>query len=419
MKKTYKFLSNKVNYLLFFLTVFFLSACVPAIKKTVVSKSPQIRVLLNEIGEKDSIYFIGNYKLISEEAEYEFGSQNNKIYITPSKNSLLIYNDFRYLEYQKTKNIRLLSTSSTSQFTYRDKTYYGDIVFSQSGDSSAQIINELPIEEYLRGVVPAEIYAKEPENYEAVKAQTICARTYAINKINDRQSTNFDVYHDTRDQVYKGADAYHTNSDNAIKDTRGLTLTYHNEPAVVYYHSTCGGEIEPVQNVFSDVPIDYLGGGMDAVSDVISCSASPKFRWEETRTLEQLDSSFQKIYGKNLIPNLGQMNDTVKINLSLSILSRTETGRVNELKIITDDTSVVFNKIQIRRILGEPGGRALASTLFYLSQENDSTITIHGGGFGHGVGMCQWGAMNMSKRGFKYYHILNKYFPGTLLTKGY
>jgi len=401
------------------LIVFFLSACVPVTKKTIVSKSPQIRVLLNEIIQKDSIYFIGNYKLISEEAEYEFGSQNNKIYIVPSQNSLLIYNDFRYLEYQKTKNIRLTSSSNASQFIYRDKTYYGDIIFVQSGDSSVKIINELPLEEYLRGVVPAEIYAKESENIEAVKAQTICARTYAINKMNDRQNTDFDVYHDTRDQVYKGADVYHINSDNAINDTRGLILTYQNKPAIVYYHSTCGGELEPVQNVFSNIPIDYLGGGMDAVSDVISCSASPKFRWEETRTFAQLDSSFQKMYGKNLIPDLEQINDTVRFNLNLSILSRTETGRVNELKIATDDTSVVLNNIQLRRILGEVGGRALASTLFYLSQENDSTITIHGGGFGHGVGMCQWGAMNMSKRGFKYYHILNKYYPGTLLTKGY
>ena len=399
--------------------VFFLVACVPVTKKTVVSKSPQIRVFLNEISQKDSISFTGSYKLISEEAEYEFGTQNSKIYVVPSSSSLIIHNDFRYLEYQKTKNIRLISSSDKSQFTYRDKSYFGDIIFVNTRDSSAQIINELPLEEYLRGVVPAEIYAKDLENFEAVKAQTICARTYAINKMNDRKGTNFDIYHDTRDQVYKGADIYHINSDNAINDTRGLTLTFQNEPAVVYYHSTCGGELEPVQNVFGNSTIEYLGGGTDAVSDVISCSASPKFRWVETRTLEQLDSSFQKIYNKNLIPQIEQIKDTINIKLDVSVLNRTETGRVKDLKITTDDTSLVLNNIQIRRILGEPSGRALASTLFYLSQENDSTITIHGGGFGHGVGMCQWGAMNMSKRGFKYYHILSKYFPGTLLTKGY
>jgi stage II sporulation protein D (peptidoglycan lytic transglycosylase) len=418
LNKNYRLLNGKIFYFLL-LIVFFLVACVPVTKKPVVSKSPQIRVLLNEISQKDSISFAGSYKLISEEAEYEFGSQNSKIYIVPSSNSLLIYNEFRYLEYQKTNTIRLIASTNTSQFIYRDKTYYGDIVFVQPGNSSAQIINELPLEEYLRGVVPAEIYVKELKNFEAVKAQTICARTYAINKMNDRRGTNFDVYHDTRDQVYKGVDVYHINSDNAINDTRGLTLTYQNKPAVVYYHSTCGGELEPVQNVFGNNSLEYLAGGMDAVSDVISCSASPKFRWEQTRNLEELDSSFQKIYGKNLIPEIDQLKDSINIKLEISVLNRTETGRVKDLKIATSDTSLILNNIKIRRLLGEPTGRALASTLFYLSQENDSTITIHGGGFGHGVGMCQWGAMNMSKRGFKYYHILNKYFPGTLLSKGY
>jgi len=267
LNKKYKFLNSKIYYFLF-LIVFFLVACVPVTKKTVVSKSPQIRVLLNEISLKDSISFTGSYKLISEEAEYEFGTQNSKIYVVPSSNSLIIHNDFRYLEYQKTKNIRLISSSDKSLFTYRNKSYFGDIIFVNTGDSSAQIINELPLEEYLRGVVPAEIYAKDLENYEAVKAQTICARTYAINKMSDRQGTSFDVYHDTRDQVYKGAGIYHINSDNAINDTHGLTLTFQNEPAVVYYHSTCGGKLEPVQNVFGNSTIEYLGGGTDAVSDL-------------------------------------------------------------------------------------------------------------------------------------------------------
>ena len=171
--------------------------------------------------------------------------------------------------------------------------------------------------------------------------------------------------------------------------------------------------------MFGETPISYLSGGMDAVSDVISCSASPKFRWEETRTFEELDSSFQNLYGRNLIPQIDNIKDTTNIKLEINILNRTETGRVKDLKLTTADTSFILNNIQIRKMLGEPTGRALYSTLFYLSQENDSTITIHGGGFGHGVGMCQYGAMNMSKRGFKYYHILNKYFTGTLLTKGY
>jgi stage II sporulation protein D len=419
LKRTNLFLivNNNISFLL--LILFFLAACTPVVKKTEITKSPDIRVLLNTIKQKDSLFFKGNYKLISEEAEYEFGQQNNKIYIVPSPNSLLIYNDFRYLEYQKTKNIQLESSSIKSHFIYHDKIYFGNIMLTLSQDSSSQIINKLPLEEYLRGVVPAEIPVSDAGNFEAVKAQAICARTYAMNKIDNRRDENFDLYSDTRDQVYKGADAYHANSDKAISDTRGLILTYQSKPAVIYYHSTCGGKLEPVQNVFTNSSFEYLPGGTDAVSDVFSCSASPKFRWVETRTIDQLDSSFKNIYNKSLLPGLKQVKDTTQINMELSILNRTETGRVKELKFTTKDTSVVFDKFQIRKFLGEPSGRPLPSNLFYLSQENDSSITIHGGGYGHGVGLCQWGALNMSQRGFKYYHILNKYFPGTLLSKGY
>jgi stage II sporulation protein D len=417
LKKKNNSLSIK-KYFVF--VVFLISSCTPLIKKTdAIKPTPKIRVLLNEIVQKDSIFFEGNYKLISEEAEYEFGSQNNKIYIVSSSNSLLIYNEFRYLEYQKTKNIRLVAASNESQFFYNGSTYSGDIIFVLSQDSSALIVNEVAIEDYLRGVVPAEIYAKELENFEAVKAQAICARTYAIIKMKNNKNNDFDIYHDTRDQVYKGMNVYNINSDKAINETRGLILTFQNKPAIIYYHSTCGGELEPVQNVFSDFPVDYLIGGMDAVGDVISCSASPKFRWNETRTIGQLDSSIQKIYGSNFLQGLEQIKDTVQINLDLRIINRSETGRVQKLQFNTADTSIILSNFQIRRFLGQPSGNPLPSNLFYLSQENDSTITIHGGGYGHGVGMCQWGAMNMSKRGFKYYHILSKYFPGTLLTKGY
>ena len=407
------------KFLFLLLIILFLSACVPVIKKTEFTKSPDIRVLLNTIEQKDSLFFKGNYKLISDEAEYEFGQQNNKIIIMPSQNSLLIYNEFRYLEYQKTKSVQLVSLSKENSFIYNDKMYYGDIIFFHSMDSSVQIVNKLPLEEYLRGVVPAEIPAKDADNFEAVKAQAICTRTYAINQMNKRKNENFDVFSDTRDQVYKGKDVYHLNSDKAINDTRGLILTFQNKPAVIYYHSTCGGKLEPVQNVFTNSSFEYLPGGMDAVSDVFSCSASPKFRWVETRTIDQLDSSFKNMYNKSLLQGLKQVTDTTQINIELSVLNRTETGRVQKLMFTTKDTSVVFDKFQIRRFLGEPSGSPLPSNLFYLSQENDSTITIHGGGYGHGVGMCQWGAINMSKRGFHYYHILNKYFPGTLLSKGY
>ena len=109
----------------------------------------------------------------------------------------------------------------------------------------------------------------------------------------------------------------------------------------------------------------------------------------------------------------------MQIQVSLSSINIPYFPGGTKLKIEYADTSFILNNYEIRRLLGWPPGNSLKSNLFYFDQSSDSTLTLFGGGFGHGVGMCQWGAMNMSERGFKYYHILSKYFPGTILMRAY
>ena len=103
----------------------------------------------------------------------------------------------------------------------------------------------------------------------------------------------------------------------------------------------------------------------------------------------------------------------------MRIVDRTESGRVNTLEVIYADTSALLHGTEVRRFLAWPPGGYLPGGLFYFAQTSDSTLEIRGGGYGHGVGMCQWGAMNMSQNGFKYYHILSKYYPGTVLKRKY
>jgi len=164
-------------------------------------------------------------------------------------------------------------------------------------------------------------------------------------------------------------------------------------------------------------PISYLEGGNDAVSDIFSCSVSPYFRWLETRTFHELDSLFEQNYQKGRLKN--PVKDTTELNIDIQVLKRNSSGRVSDLQINYADTTVLLSGYQIRHFFKDKAGRSLPSNLFYLTQTDDSTLTINGGGFGHGVGMCQFGALYMARHGFMHYHIISKYFPGTKLIRKY
>jgi len=399
------------------LILILLLSCAPKIKREIVSEGPIIRVQLSTITNKDSILFTDSYTLQSEEAYYEFGRSNNHVYIRPLKDGLQIYNTNRNLVYRHHFPVILNPENENSHFIFKNNEYAGSIILTKASDSSLYLINRLPLEEYLKGVVPAEIFATKREYFEAVKAQAICARTYAINRLEENREKLFDIQSTIMDQVYTGFKNHKKLADQAINDTEGTIITHEGKAAVVYYHSTCGGKLESVQNVWPKQNEPYLQGGIDAVRDIFSCSASPHFRWLEQRSIDDLDNAFYKYFGKGFLRN--QVTDTLRLNFNIQVLKRNSTGRIDEIEISYADTTVRLNNYNIRRFFAQPPAKYLRSNLFYFSQVNDSTLQIHGGGSGHGVGMCQFGALNMSERGFRYYHILNKYFPGTILAKKY
>jgi stage II sporulation protein D len=161
----------------------------------------------------------------------------------------------------------------------------------------------------------------------------------------------------------------------------------------------------------------YLQGGIDAVSDFFSCSSSPYFRWTEKRNIAQLDSAFFKQFNKGMLQK--PIADTLNLKYAVNITKRNSSGRATEIEISSADTTIALSGYNIRRFFAESPAQYLRSNLFFISQADDSTLTLHGAGYGHGVGMCQFGALYMSQQGFRYYHILGKYFPGTKLSKMY
>jgi len=304
------------------------------------------------------------------------------------------------------KKFSLAPTNQTEVIKINGKRFRGEIQISSSG-SSIDLINVLNLEDYVKGVLPKEMpIGKGKENLEALKALAICVRTYAIQKINDGK-IYFDIYADTRDQVYGGVDAEQTISNNAVDETKNLILKYDDNTATIFYHSTCGGYTESSQNVFAKSQIPYLISIKDGNGP--NCNISPRYEWEEIYSRESI---IIRLKDYNLLDNKNYSLEDINIS------SRYNSGRVNELEIvITDDfdkeSIVTIRGNEIRSILRTANNKSILwSTLFDIQLDSDKII-ISGKGFGHGVGLCQWGAISLSKNGRSYSEILELYYPGT------
>ena len=285
------------------------------------------------------------------------------------------------------------------------KKYRGKIQISASANQ-IDLINVIEIEDYVKGVLPKELpIGKDDENFEALKALAICIRTYAIKKMYEGK-IYFDLYGDTRDQVYGGADSETAISNKAVDETRDVILKYDDEPALIYYHSTCGGFTESAENVFIKEEIPYLVSIEDGSEPF--CKISPRFKWQEKFSN---DIIVERLKSYSLLDEQNyEFNE-------ISILNKFDSGRISDLEIIVtnedgDDKSIILHGNEIRSILRTSDNKnILWSTMFDISVVDDSVI-FDGHGFGHGVGLCQWGAIALSRKGWNYRDILEHYYPG-------
>ncbi len=303
--------------------------------------------------------------------------------------------------------VKIVCADQNRLLEFNSKTYKG-ILEVTCNENDIQIINKLSLDDYLKGVIPAEMPLGNGADYnEALKAFAICARTYALAKIN--KDKKFDIYSDVRDQAYGGASRENDLINRIINETKSMILTYNSEPATIYYSSTCGGTTEDAQNVFTDQQIPYLISVKDG--DPPNCSISPRFKWKERLSKEEF---IKRIVESKLIKDKNAILKDVKIK------SRFLSGRINELEI-TYDSSGIESQISIygntiRSIIKNSNNGLLYSSNFTISSEGDE-IVINGKGYGHGVGLCQWGAIAQSKRGVNFKDILALYFPGTKVEK--
>lgn len=317
-----------------------------------------------------------------------------------------------------------------------NKNYRGELEIRRFSGSDMTMINVLPLEQYLYGVVPAEIESYSHE--EALKAQAVAARTYTLSSMGKYRKYDFNLCTTTSSQVYKGFDSEAQSTSKAVDDTKGKIVTYNSKPAQVYYFAASGGRTEDVKNVWgSDVP--YLKGVEDKYE-------KKNREWEVTLTAAKIK---EIMLSRNY--DLGDI-------LSMAVTKTAESGRVTELVIkgtkservyklqecrtvfslnsqwysITTDAGVYIGQKEANAAKMPVAGKKVmtASGMKTLSSSNNVTLIgsgsqkksvpivstaykLNGKGWGHGLGLSQEGAKGMAGAGFKYDQILMHYFQGT------
>jgi stage II sporulation protein D len=262
---------------------------------------------------------------------------------------------------------------------YRGRTH---LVISEGGVTA---VNHVDMDEYLYSVVGAEM--SPSWHAEALKAQAVAARSYALYQKAKRGNSVYDVGDDTYWQVYVGMEKEDANTIAAVTATSNQVLAYNGSPIEAVFHSSSGGHTEDVENIWQD-PRPYLRGVPDYDRN------SPNYQWTETFSQNQLSSLFSGV---------GNV-------LNLQPAQTTPFGRAITLNVVGDGGTRSIDGDSVRSVLNLP------STLFSVTA-NGGSFVVSGRGFGHGVGMSQWGALALAESGYSYSQILGHYYQNTTLSQ--
>lgn len=266
-------------------------------------------------------------------------------------------------------------------------------------NSLLTLVNVIDVDEYLKGVVPSEIGRLSFREFEALKAQAVASRTYTFATLGKHQNKPFDLKASILDQVYKGIATANDATDAAVDSTRGIIMMQNGKPINAFFHSTCGGQTAGVEHVWGgSTPFGYLRSIRDTINGLDACAISPRYRWTRRLSWQQAERMLSTFFKRRDF----RLNDIV-------IESRNASGRIERLSIRHNQSEVsVLGRDRIRWAFRDDA--ILSSSAFELEVVSGSHIVFSGRGFGHGVGMCQFGAINRARLGQSMEEILKKYY---------
>jgi stage II sporulation protein D len=304
-----------------------------------------------------------------------------------------------------------------------DRPYRGDVLIQARGGGRLTAINVLDLEAYLLGVVPREIGRLPARDIEAIKAQAVAARTYAVGNLGGRARLGFDFYATVQDQVYGGVLDEDTVVTRAVRETAGRILTYRGQPILAYYSSTCGGRTANIEDAWPwRSPLPYLRSVSDRIpgTEEDYCGFSNRYRWTATWTRAQLLA----VLGRTLVAHKRAESPVRRIE-SVAIAERSRSGTVS-VDVHADGQAHRLRADSLRWVLRPESadGAILNSARLHtveatVHEGGVEGLEVHGAGWGHAVGMCQVGAIGRARAGQRYEEILQAYYTDTQITRLY
>ena len=307
---------------------------------------------------------------------------------------------------------------------YQGRRYRGELWFTAT-DSGILVVNRLPVEDYLRGVVPLELGTRQPTDRGALEAQSIAARSYTYIRVpaitNGTEmvpAAGWHVVATVSNQVYGGADAENAVANAAVDATSGLVLRYGGLIVDAPYSSSCGGRTASPREAWRDArdepylqPVDDT----DPATGRPYCDLSPRNHWTE-----ELDETRLHAAVRRALAAAGARGSETSDVTELRVAERTVSGRIATFTIRTSRGDVSVRANDLRTVFQNPRGAILNSTNFSVDAVTRARggltgVTLRGAGNGHGVGMCQWGAIGRSRAGQDARTILRHYYPGTVV----
>ncbi len=395
------------------------------------------------------------------ESLHEAGHGNTFIdsrVLTEAPRAAFIANGYRYNRHQfkitnANRRVHIAENGGSK------KLFGGDFKLQPNAYGTYTLVNQVPIEVYLRGVVPHEIGPSAPQT--AVEAQAVLARTYALRNLRRFAIDNYELCADTQCQVYRGLSGTAQRADRAIAATQGQVLTYNGELIDALYSSTTGGVTARFSDVWNGFDRPYLQPVIDSIAFSWDLAARPlsdenhfrafinlknqfneddwpTFRWKRSGTYEEITAGV-----KEYLTNRKNPLASLKKVTGLTVTERSDTGRVQTLVVNTDVGDFELHKNEVVSALIPPRSQLFYLEPWYETKENKKDAqapttsaeigtlsapgtakqtppvqkgyTFVGGGFGHGVGMSQTGSYRLGENGWAYQRILQFYYPNTQL----
>lgn len=371
-----------------YIKIFFLSLLI--LSSLVCSKAwakEYVRVAIIQDTESLKLTVKGYYKIVDFKTgrTLNFGKSINTV-VTVAEEGVLV-GDLIY----KSRKL-FIDAVDPESIIINDRKFRGNVLIIRKDKDHLLVVNFIDLEDYVKGILYHEVSHYWPK--EALKAQAVVSRTYALNQIEQSAARDFDVTNDIYSQVYGGKTSERYRTNKAVEETQGQVLTFNNKIFSTYFHATCAGHTEDARYLWN-IDIAPLRGVVCGY-----CKESPHFAWHAVIPLKDIKQALIK----------AGFNECGDI-FSIDILGKDVSGRITDLKVKTSKRDFIIPAKDFR-INVSPN--LIRSTNFTLNIEGSDSV-FEGFGWGHGVGMCQWGAYFMAKSGHNYQGILAYYYPGSKL----